>query len=103
MSKFYEKHLFVCTSGKKCPQKGPVEEMQLTLKEKIAQHGLKDKIRVNKSGCLGWCEYGPVMVSYPEGVWYTGVQFEDINEILEEHLLNNKPVERLRFKKEKNQ
>lgn len=101
MSKFFEKHLFVCTSGKKCPQKGPVDEIHATLKDGISQNGLKDKIRINKSGCLGWCDYGPVMVCYPEGVWYHGVQFEDTKEILEEHLLNDKPVERLMFKKEK--
>lgn len=99
MTKFYEKHLFICTSGKKCPQKLNTEEMQVYMKSKINEKGLGEKIRVNKSGCLGWCEYAPVMVSYPEGVWYTDFKLEDADEIIESHLLNDKPVERLEFKK----
>jgi (2Fe-2S) ferredoxin len=100
MSKVFEKHLFVCTSGKKCPQKADVNEMQMQMKAKIVEKGLADKIRVNKSGCLGWCEEGPAMVCYPEGIWYTNVTPEDTDEIVESHLINNIPVERLVYKKE---
>ncbi len=100
MANFYERHVFVCTSGKTCPKNGPVEEMLGVMRQEIKSKGLKNKIRINKSGCLDWCDHGPVMVVYPEGVWYTGVQMEDVQEILDEHIINGKPVERLIYKKE---
>lgn len=53
------------------------------------------KVRVNKAGCLDRCEEGPVAVVYPEGVWYTYVDREDIDEIVESHLRDGVPVERL--------
>ena len=53
------------------------------------------KVRVNKAGCLDRCEEGPVAVVYPEGVWYTYVDKEDIDEIVESHLRDGKIVERL--------
>ena len=58
---------------------------------------LNKKIRINKSGCLDRCELGPVMVIYPEGIWYSYKNLDDINEILESHLINNKVVERLKI------
>ena len=54
------------------------------------------KIRVNKSGCLDRCEIGPVAVVYPDAVWYHYFDEADIDEIIESHLINGKPVERLR-------
>ena len=53
------------------------------------------KIRVNTSGCLDRCEQGPALVVYPEGVWYTYIDEDDIDEIIDSHLLNGVPVERL--------
>lgn len=55
------------------------------------------EVRVNKAGCLDRCELGPVAVVYPEGVWYTFVDEQDIEEIVESHLRDGKPVERLRL------
>ena len=52
-------------------------------------------MRINKAGCLDRCELGPVMVVYPEAVWYTFVDKEDIDEIIQSHLIEGKPVERL--------
>jgi len=54
-------------------------------------------VRVNKAGCLDRCEHGPVIVVYPEAVWYTYVDREDIDEIVESHLRDGHPVERLRL------
>lgn len=54
-------------------------------------------IRVNRAGCLDRCALGPVLVVYPEGVWYTYVDTDDIDEIIESHLVNGQPVERLRL------
>ncbi|MBC7474351.1 MAG: (2Fe-2S) ferredoxin domain-containing protein [Candidatus Sericytochromatia bacterium] len=101
MNNIYERHVFVCTSGKTCPKKGPVEDILGLMRQEIKSRGLKDKIRINKSGCLDWCDSGPVMVCYPEGVWYTNIQLEDVPQILEEHIINGKPVERLVYKPEK--
>ena len=55
------------------------------------------KVRVNKAGCLDRCAAGPVAVVYPEGVWYTYVDEQDIDEIIEEHLQRGRVVERLRL------
>ncbi len=53
------------------------------------------KIRVSKSGCLGRCSSGPCIVIYPEGIWYTYSSFADIDEIIQSHLIENKPVDSL--------
>ena len=53
---------------------------------------------MNKSGCLDRCEEGPVCVVYPEGIWYTYIDEEDIDEIIESHVKNSQPVERLLLK-----
>jgi (2Fe-2S) ferredoxin len=55
------------------------------------------KIRINKAGCLDRCEEGPVLVVYPEGIWYTYIDEEDIDEIVDSHLIAGKPVERLKI------
>ncbi len=55
------------------------------------------KVRVNTAGCLDRCDEGPVAVVYPEGVWYSYVDQEDIDEIISEHLQNGRIVERLRI------
>jgi (2Fe-2S) ferredoxin len=53
------------------------------------------KVRVNQAGCLDRCEEGPVLVVYPEGTWYTYVDKADIDEIIDEHLVNGRVVQRL--------
>ena len=73
------------------------EKLLTELKIKIKNLKLNKKIRINKSGCLDRCELGPVMVIYPEGIWYSYKNLDDINEILESHLINNKVVERLKI------
>jgi (2Fe-2S) ferredoxin len=55
------------------------------------------KIRINKSGCLDRCEEGPVMVVYPDAVWYTYVDKQDVDEIIDSHLLAGQVVERLKI------
>jgi (2Fe-2S) ferredoxin len=54
-------------------------------------------VRVNQAGCLDRCAEGPVIVVYPEEIWYTYVDKDDIDEIIEEHLVNGRVVERLRI------
>jgi len=54
-------------------------------------------VRINSAGCLDRCELGPCVVIYPEGTWYTYVDEKDIDEIIDEHLVHGRPVERLKI------
>lgn len=98
----YEKHIFICLNERPpdnpvgcCKAKGS-EEILNFMKEEVKKRGLAKKIRVNKAGCLDQCAKGVSIVVYPEGVWYGRVTREDVLEIIESHLLGNKPVQRLR-------
>ncbi len=97
MSQQYEKHVFVCTHGPYCWYDGDVDAIFNGLKRRVSKAGLKDSIRINRAGCLNQCGSGPMAVVYPEGVWYCGVQVEDIDEIFEHHLVQGEVVERLQF------
>ncbi len=92
----FEKHVFVCVSGKTCPGQGAVEVLD-ALRKEISERGLKKQIRINKAGCFDQCGHGPVIVVYPESVWYAHVTVQDVQEIVESHLLNGQPVERLLY------
>ena len=94
---FFEKHVFCCINKRPDSNPKDSEKLQTELKIKIKVLKLNKKIRINKSGCLDRCESGPVMVIYPEGIWYSFKNSEDIDEILNSHLLNNKIVERLKI------
>ncbi|MDQ1406935.1 MAG: hypothetical protein QOG55_2564 [Acidobacteriaceae bacterium] len=69
-------------------------ELQRLFKIKLAQRGVKN-VRANKSGCLDQCELGPTVVVYPEAVWYGSVKPEDVDEIIESHIIGGTPVSRL--------
>jgi (2Fe-2S) ferredoxin len=92
----FEIHLFVCTSGGTCPHQGAAEVHAL-LKDAVLRAKLKSKVRVNHAGCLDQCGHGPMMVVYPENVWYAHVSLEDAETIFTEHILGGRPVESLRF------
>jgi (2Fe-2S) ferredoxin len=100
---YYKHHIFFCTNSRDsdrkscndCGAQSLQEHAKLTIK-KLNLSG-KGNIRVNKAGCLDRCEEGPVAVVYPEGVWYTFVDTDDIDEICEKHLVNGQIVERLRL------
>ena len=68
------------------------------LKKQLKDLNVGLKTRANKSGCLGICDFGPTIAIYPEGVFYVGVKKEDVTEILQSHIINKKPVERLLLK-----
>ena len=91
----YARHVFVCTSGDDCPKDGDVAGIVKYLRGEAAKAGLKDDVRVNKAGCFSQCGWGPMMVVYPENVWYAGVQESDLPEIFESHIKHGKPVDRL--------
>ena len=99
MSKFRQ-HFFVCINQRPPfakPSCGLRNSNQILtmLKEEVEQRGLQNDIKVTGSTCLGPCEHGPTIVVYPEGIWYQAVTPEDVTEIVESHMINNKPVERL--------
>lgn len=96
MMQLFKKHVFVCTSGGTCPEQG-AEEVLIGLRREIAARGLKAEVRINKSGCLDQCGNGPMVVVYPEGVWYAHVSADDVTEIVECHLVGGRPVERLLY------
>ena len=72
-------------------------ELRNYMKKKVTSLKL-GKIRVNQSGCLDQCENGPIMVIYPQGVWYKYKNFEDVDEIINSHLIKGKIVKRLLLK-----
>jgi (2Fe-2S) ferredoxin len=100
---YFKHHVFFCCNqrgeGETCCNSHGASEMQTYAKDRIAKLGLKGKgkVRVNKAGCLDRCDEGPVLVVYPEAVWYTYVDKEDIDEIVDSHLVNGKVVERLKI------
>lgn len=65
------------------------------MKEAAKAAGLKGRVRVNAAGCLDQCARGVTVVVYPEAVWYGGVTLADVDEIVREHLVLGRPVERL--------
>ena len=72
-------------------------ELRETLHEELARHDLTGRVEVRRTGCLGFCEQGPILIVHPEGTFYTRVRCEDIHDIVEEHILGGKPVERLLY------
>lgn len=103
----FQKHLFFCTNErssddpKGCCHARGAAELQEYAKMRAHEMGLKGKVRVNKAGCLDACAYGPAVVVYPDDVWYAPQSKEDVETILQEHVQNNRVVDRLviQFKK----
>ncbi len=99
---FYTKHIFFCTNKKAdetgCGYLGAEEAFTFTKTylKSLNMWG-EGKLRASKSGCLGRCVDGPVCIIYPDGVWYTYIDEVDLKDIIEQHLLNNKIVERLKI------
>jgi len=97
----FKHHLFFClnerSNGENCCAQHNAFELFTYAKNRIKELGLAGagKIRVNKAGCLDACNLGPVMVIYPEGTWYTFIDTDDIEEIIQSHLIKGKSVERL--------
>ncbi len=100
---YYKYHVFFCVNkredGSLCCQNFGAQAMRDYAKERVKALGLAGKggVRVNTAGCMDRCGEGPVIVVYPEAVWYTYVDREDIDEIIEKHLLQGQVVERLQI------
>jgi (2Fe-2S) ferredoxin/predicted O-methyltransferase YrrM len=92
-------HMFVCTQQKpegvtSCPASGSFAVLD-ALDRKIQASELKHNVQITTCGCMGLCDEGPVMVVYPEGVWYRRVKSSDVSEIFDSHLRGGKPFGRL--------
>jgi len=103
MSQYFKRHIFFCTNDRgadaerpSCNQCGSAALREYA-KGRVKKMGLsgKGKVRVNTSGCLDRCEEGPVCVVYPEATWYTYIDEQDIDEIIENHLVGGEVVKRL--------
>lgn len=97
---FYDRHVFMCTNERPaghprgcCKEKGAIK-LRNYMKARAKELGAEG-VRVNTAGCLDRCELGPVMVIYPEGVWYRYDDMADIDEILTRHVIGGERVDRL--------
>lgn len=103
VNSYFERHIFFCLNerkaGEECCASHGAQAGFDRCKNQIKEAGLSGpgQVRVNKAGCLDRCAAGPVAVVYPEAVWYTFVDNDDIDEIVDSHLKNGKIVERLRI------
>lgn len=102
---YYQHHVFFCTnlrdgtrqSCQQCDAQAARDYVKARCKALGLSHG-KGSVRINSAGCLDRCEQGPVVVIYPEETWYTYVDQEDLDEIIEQHLQQGQQVERLLLK-----
>ncbi|OIQ90170.1 ferredoxin, 2Fe-2S [mine drainage metagenome] len=99
---YYERHVFFCLNrregGAACCCDHGAEDMFEYAKRQVKQLGLngQGKVRVNRAGCFDRCAEGPLLVVYPEAVWYTFIDQGDIDEIITSHLIRGVVVERLK-------
>lgn len=92
----YKKHIFVCTNERTDGRKSCGEQTGMALvaefKRLIIERDLQVEVRAQKAGCFDVCGLGPVAVVYPDGVFYKNLKIEDIEKIVESHIVNNQPV-----------
>jgi len=100
---FYQRHAFICANqasdgSRSCGGDHDALAMVKYAKNRLKELGLfgPNKTRLNKSGCLGRCGMGPVLVVYPEGTWYSYSSKDDVEEIIQEHLMKGNEVDRLK-------
>jgi len=94
-------HIFVCSNRRQpghsrgcCDPQGN-DALRGALKAELKRRGLNAEIRANQAGCLDQCEYGTVLVIYPQAIWYGGVQIQDVPRIVDETLLGGRILEDL--------
>jgi (2Fe-2S) ferredoxin len=95
----YDKHIFICTNQKAPGKACCGEEHGLALvakfREVIEERGLKGKVRAQRSGCLDACKHGPSLVIYPEGTYYGKVGMNDVERIIDNHVIGGNLIEAL--------
>ena len=87
-------------NGKQCCSQNGAKEIYRYAKDRCRESAMLGKggFGVSESRCLGRCEHGPVVVVYPDDVWYQYIDEDDVDEIIESHLIGGKEVERLKIK-----
>jgi NADH:ubiquinone oxidoreductase subunit F (NADH-binding)/(2Fe-2S) ferredoxin/ferredoxin len=90
-----QRTIFIC-EGTGCVS-GKSNEIRQALEKEVAELGLQD-VKVDFTGCHGFCEQGPIAIIEPEGIFYTHLTIDDVRDIVEDHLINGKPVERLFYR-----
>jgi len=102
MMSHYDHHLFFCTNlredGSSCCGRQGAQKLRDYAKQQCKSIPKEKSIRVNSAGCLNRCDHGPVLVIYPEAVWYRYIDKQDVDEIIECHLNRGEIVERLLVK-----
>ena len=92
----YKHHVFVCTHGKTCNKQG-ADRVHSELKSCAKERGLKGIVRVNRAGCMNQCGHGPMVVVYPQDVWYAHVDAKGARRIVTEHLVGGRVVNEYRY------
>lgn len=94
-------HILVCTNTRppghpkgSCGEKG-AQNVAMKFSEELEKRGLFGQVILSGSTCIGMCSFGPIVLVYPDAVWYREVTANDVTEIMNEHIMNGKPVERL--------
>jgi (2Fe-2S) ferredoxin/precorrin-6B methylase 2 len=95
----FKYHVYVCIQEKPegvpcCSSRGSKELLE-ALRREVGKQGLSDDVQITTSGSIGLCQWGPNLIVYPEGTWYSGVTVADVPEIVAEHFKSGRPVERL--------
>ncbi len=97
-----EKHIFICLNPRppghpkgSCTTNGG-QDVLMEFARELEERALFGRLKLTRTSCLGPCDLGPIVLVYPEGVMYGGVQPGDVHEIIDEHLLGDRPVERLK-------
>jgi (2Fe-2S) ferredoxin len=98
----YDKHIFICANqkaeGKKCCGEAKGMELVEKFREVLKAKGLQTSVRAQRAGCLDACSFGPSMVIYPDGTYYGNVIIDDVERIVDQHVVNNQIVEELELK-----
>ena len=89
----FRSQVLIC-GGTGCTSSGSPELIRL-FEEKIKEAGLEKEVKVVRTGCFGLCEMGPIVIVYPEGAFYSHIKAENVEEIVNEHLLKGRIVRRL--------
>lgn len=98
---YYQRHIFFCTNSrannKKCCADGDAENMRKHVKKRLKKLDLHrpSQTRTSTSGCLGRCQQGPLLVIYPDNIWYRYHSVDDLDEIIDTHILKGELVTRL--------
>ena len=101
----YHKHIFICTNQRPptATRRSCGEEHGMRIvdafKKRLKELNLPLRIRAQRSSCLDICDFGQTVAVYPDGIFYVGVELSDVEEIIDEHIVQGRVVERLRFKR----